>query len=161
MLFIHAGSCSRIEPSVEFWPSQAIWPTPEIQPTSGTNQQTTCSALQGIVSTNPLCTTSISCTAINCILSDENTAMFGVMPCSNPPSINVVTRQNGRVVFNNTISQSRVIPITLSGITIVRINVTVTHSPDLDSITLKVSIACFWSPNLAKTLEPLSNFRNS
>ena len=117
------------------------------QPTAG--YQSTCSAIEDLSQASTLCSISDSCcTRLICSPFGESPlnplslgkAEFQVLPCSTPPALSVYIHQGSNVFYNNTITESQDVPITLTGTdtTLATIYIIVQHSPNNDSITFSV-----------------------
>ena len=98
---------------------------------------TTCAALQQIATNSPFCTVLDSCDRLQCNIAGTVTD-FGVMPCTDPPSISAVSRMGNVVIFNRNFSRSQTVPIIISGIQFATVNVSMSQSPSEDAITVQV-----------------------
>ena len=111
--------------------------TPSNTPATPGGGSTTCSTLQQIVENSPICSTGESCTQIQCTAADATTSLE-IQPCETTPSVRVIVQYHGIVIYHKTFSHSEVVPIRASSITIMRLNITLVDSPNLDSMTLMV-----------------------
>ena len=120
--------------------TQAIVPhTQAPTPTPGTQPDPTCLALEGLAASGGLCSTRDQCTELHCELVNVGTVDLSFEPCSNPPAIDVVVMDSsGNVLFNDTLSHSRVQRVNSA----VVLNITIEQSPTEDSITLQVRFTC-------------------
>lgn len=112
-------------------------------PTPDPDQDAACSAWRQIASDSIICSTTSSCTHLQCDFMETSTDIT-VLPCATPPSVSVVTTQGGSVLYRNTFSQSEIVPVsTPSGITLLKLNVSLAVSPNRDSMTLEVCTEAF------------------
>ena len=119
MLLLYSQTHTVIYPS----------PTPEVDPT--------CQALQQLASSTGACRPNDRCNGVHCTVSQLGTFDLTVEPCHDPPAVDVVGRDiSGRVLFNETITQSR--QEDLNGLGTLKVNVA--QSPSEDSITISVSV---------------------
>ena len=108
-------------------------PTPTSTPTPGV--VTTCQALQQLADTSTVCSTSQQCSGLHCTVTSLGSFDLTVEPCHNPPAVDVVGRDSsGRVVFNDTLTDSRQEDLGLGSL-----NITIKHSADDDSLIISVS----------------------
>ena len=94
----------------------------------------TCQALNRIAATSATCTTEASCTALDCDFLQYHSKIT-ILPCNNPPAIKVVIQDSlGRVIVNETLSESRTQNI--GGLLTLIVTIRQVMSPE--SISLKV-----------------------
>ena len=111
-------------------------PTSSSPPTSSSTPSQTCQALRNLTSSNPLCNTTRSCTTVECLISNYHAAMT-VLPCHTPPALRIVVHNaTGGLLYNETLSRSRLIRQNF-----LTLNVTVEHVSN-EAIAVKVIKKC-------------------
>lgn len=127
---IDQSNCSLIGPSS--YPCTRPPPLPN----------TTCGALQSASRFSlAACSVTPECSSVICNLNPFSLPVFfnmTVLPCLDVPGVNIFVTNNGAVVLNQTLTQSRIETVRV-GPSNVTLNVTVLQSPDMSSIEVGVS----------------------